>query len=348
VVAILCLIAALATGSAGGYKAVVEHQEVHRLRAIKDIHQKLKDDADRIDEESNTYLGSALAQSVAGTAQSLIDSTQEMIDQHYQQEEIGYGLLMACMVFLVISFAIFWRRAKARKVTTEDSMSEAESAHIDSLVSPTPEKIESENGAMPSGRKELIVIGCIFALVIFVIIIASISSGTHPTPSDVHVATQTSATSVPSSPTMDSDWQVDTETNPVTGIQKKVATLKYRDKQNIIIRLNGETLDCYITTDEFLETVDNMDSRVSTVQYKFDDGKVIRQGWTISGDNTALFYPGNCSPFIAQLRKAKSLAFEYRPSEKIPATITFDVAGFPDDFKTEESMPKRRSHGRTE
>lgn len=32
------------------------------------------------------------------------------------------------------------------------------------------------------------------------------------------------------------------------------------------------------------------------------------------------------------MRKAKSLAFEYHPSDKVPDTIVFDVTGFPDVF----------------
>lgn len=78
--------------------------------------------------------------------------------------------------------------------------------------------------------------------------------------------------------------------------------------------------------------MDNLHTRNSTVQYRFDTGKVIRQNWIISDDNEALFYSGNPKAFLAQMRQAKSLSIEYRPADKVPATITFVVTGFPDVF----------------
>ena len=128
-------------------------------------------------------------------------------------------------------------------------------------------------------------------------------------------------------------WQFDSETNPVTGVLKETAYLKYHGDENIVIRLDGKQLDCYVTTGEFLETLANMHSRISTVQYKFDDGKVVRQGWSIGADNTVLFYPGSCAPFLAQLRKSTSLAFEYRPADKMPKPVVFDITAFPEEFR---------------
>jgi hypothetical protein len=49
-----------------------------------------------------------------------------------------------------------------------------------------------------------------------------------------------------------------------------------------------------------------------------DQGKVIRQFWTISDDNTALFCPKHPEGFIKQLRAAKQFAFEYEPNDKDP------------------------------
>jgi len=146
----------------------------------------------------------------------------------------------------------------------------------------------------------------------------------------------------PAAPVTESAWQVDREVNPVTGVTTITASLKYQGSRNIIVREIGKKLECYIETDEFLETLDNMHTGISTVQYKFDDGKVIRQGWTLSADNEALFYPGNCAPLLNQLRKAKSFAFEFHPADKVPAAITFDVSGFPDDFNAEASIPSKR------
>lgn len=125
-------------------------------------------------------------------------------------------------------------------------------------------------------------------------------------------------------------WQVDKDTNPVSGVVTTVA--RVGGNQNIIIRQIGKRLELYITTNQFLETTDNVETRLAPVQYKLDSGKVVRQSWELSDDNTALFYPGNPKAFIAQMRNANSLAFEYSPSGKVPDTIVFDVTGLPDVF----------------
>lgn len=100
-------------------------------------------------------------------------------------------------------------------------------------------------------------------------------------------------------------------------------------KQGMIVRLTGKKLECYVATDEFLETVDNINSRRSLVKYKFDDGPVVQQEWTLSDDNTALFYPGNPTAFIQKLRNARRFVIEYKPSDTIPQTISLDVSLFP-------------------
>jgi|SRR5271168_1134968 len=151
--------------------------------------------------------------------------------------------------------------------------------------------------------------------------------------SDTPKASTTSAASTPLVPEAPkSYWEVGTGTNAVTGEATKTAHLMYQDKQNIIIRQRGKKLECYVNTGDFLETTENLNTRASMVQYKFDNGKVIRQTWTISDDNNALFYPGNPQQFLDQMRHASTFAFEYHPADKIPQTITFDVAGLPDVF----------------
>ena len=95
--------------------------------------------------------------------------------------------------------------------------------------------------------------------------------------------------------------------------------------------------------DEFLETIDNINSRDSTVQYRLDDGEPVRQTWTLSDDNTALFYPGSCAPFIAKLRTAKQLAFEYRPAGRTESTLTFPIEELPDVFTAAAPARPRRA-----
>jgi hypothetical protein len=130
-----------------------------------------------------------------------------------------------------------------------------------------------------------------------------------------------------------SNWYSYSESNPVTGEITITATLKDHDEQDIIIRQTGKKLELYIKTGEFLETVDNMEDHLSTVQYKLDDGKVVKQAWSLSSDNEALFYPGNPKGFVEQLRKAQVFSFEFKPSDKVPQTVVFDVGGLPDVFK---------------
>lgn len=89
-----------------------------------------------------------------------------------------------------------------------------------------------------------------------------------------------------------------------------------------------------------LETVENMDSNISVIAYKFDDGPIVRQGWRMSTDHEGLFYPGNPSVFLEKMRRAKRLAFEYKPADKVPQTISFDVSQFPMEFVSKESGTK--------
>jgi hypothetical protein len=138
-----------------------------------------------------------------------------------------------------------------------------------------------------------------------------------------------------------SAWKLDRDVNPVTGVVTFVAYLEFRGEQNLYIRQVGHKLDCYVTTGDFLETSSNVEDRISTVQYKIDGGKLIRQGWWIGDSNENLFYPGNCESFISQLRQAKTLAFEYSPAGKVPSTMVLDISGFPDGFKVEHVEAKK-------
>lgn len=152
-------------------------------------------------------------------------------------------------------------------------------------------------------------------------------SGPTPTASKDTAAAPTAASRSP--------WDVSQDTNAVTGEVTKVASTGYGD-EHLIVRRRGKKTDCYVTTGDFLETVDNLDSRTMAVRFKFDDGKVLRQIWTISDDNTALFCPGDGRAFLAQLSKAKTFAFEYKPADKLPKSLSFDVSDFPSDLATRQ------------
>jgi hypothetical protein len=75
-----------------------------------------------------------------------------------------------------------------------------------------------------------------------------------------------------------------------------------------------------------------MESRSVPVIYRIDDGKPVHQYWTLSDDNTALFYPGNPTPFLQKLQRAKKFHLEYPPADKIPEVISLDVYGLPSIF----------------
>jgi invasion protein IalB len=226
--------------------------------------------------------------------------------------------------------------------TAEEPSSEKSPAETDAAPPIASEKVGPKAASQDSGP--LIAVGAALA---FLILVASLIVASK-TPSSGSTTDSSPAPAVPASEPATAqnasshnssaspgDWQLSSDTNAVTGEVTTVASLHSAldENQYIIVRLIGKKLDCYVNTNEFLETVENIESHLSTVQYKFDDGKVVRQGWTLSSNNEALFYPGNCATFIARIKKAKTLALEFRPSEKIPETITFDVEGFPEAFR---------------
>jgi hypothetical protein len=139
-------------------------------------------------------------------------------------------------------------------------------------------------------------------------------------------ATATEATTAIFQPTPVNVWNVNVTTDDVTGEVTKVADDSLGAK-SIIVRKKGKKLEVYINTDEFLETVETIETGVSQVAYKFDDGPVTRQWWHLSEDHEGLFYPGDPTRFLEKLAKAKTFAFQYRPADKVPQSTTFDVEG---------------------
>ena len=129
-----------------------------------------------------------------------------------------------------------------------------------------------------------------------------------------------------------SSWQFSDNKNELTGEDEMTAVTGVGEV-NLVVRRRGKKIDCYMTTNTFLETVENMDDRLSVVKYKFDDGPIVGQSWIISSNNTGLFVPGSVMPFVRKLRAAKRFVIEYQPAHTIPQTISFDVSGFPADFK---------------
>lgn len=155
--------------------------------------------------------------------------------------------------------------------------------------------------------------------------------GCGSNPSTYRATEEASSSTKPAPQTPISPWRVDTSKNELSGEPTITAINGYGD-ESMVIRRRGRKLDCYVTTGEFLETLDNMNNRIAPVKYKFDDGPIVRQGWTLSDDNTALFYPGNPKTFLQKMRRANRFVIEYSPSQKVPQTESFDVSPFPAEF----------------
>jgi hypothetical protein len=128
-----------------------------------------------------------------------------------------------------------------------------------------------------------------------------------------------------------SPWHVFKFSNELTREVNITAIDGYGD-QSIVVRRIGRKLDCYVTTGKFLETTENMHSRRSLVKYKFDEGNIVRQSWIISGDNTALFFPGNPTAFLQKLGNSKRFVIEYAPTDMISETASFDVSSLPSEL----------------
>src|ERR1035437_8714070 len=110
-------------------------------------------------------------------------------------------------------------------------------------------------------------------------------------------------------------WVVTSTKNDLTGALEVIAQNASSRRVHMVIRRRGKKLDCYINTDEFLETVQNMHTHKSPVAYRFDDGAIVRQAWDISSDNTALFYPGNPQPFLDKIRQSQRLVVQFEPAD---------------------------------
>lgn len=123
-------------------------------------------------------------------------------------------------------------------------------------------------------------------------------------------------------------WQVSTSHNELSGEIEMTAVNGFGDHA-LVVRQRGKKLECYVSTGDFLLTVDNIETRRSPVKYKFDEEPIIQEAWTISADNTALFYPGNPRAFLRKMAKAKRLIIEYSPSDKVPQTESFDLSPLP-------------------
>lgn len=160
-----------------------------------------------------------------------------------------------------------------------------------------------------------------------------------PTPTEV--SAKPTAPSSPASPKPQSQWYVLSKTNELTGVTTVTASVG-GGKEQFVIRQTGKKTECFLTTDSFLETLENR--YTSPVSYKFDDGRVISERWGLSKNDTALFYQGDPARFLVMMRQAKRLVIQYEPADVTPKTASFDVSQFPNEIvipaiRTKQTIP---------
>lgn len=115
------------------------------------------------------------------------------------------------------------------------------------------------------------------------------------------------------------NWRVDASTNSMDGARTTVFDDECGD-HSIFIRFKGRQLEAYVTTPEMVGHDD------TSVRVRFDDGKPNGQEWSRSEDYHALFSP-NPRWLVTRLQASKKFYIEYHPYEKVPETLSCDVAG---------------------
>ena len=159
----------------------------------------------------------------------------------------------------------------------------------------------------------VIVVMLILAGIVWVAILLNHPNGNAAVPA----STSTASTS-PAVPPQ-SNWRINESTGSMDGVHTTVIANRYGD-QEIIIRFRGKSLDAYVATPEIVDDED------APVRVRFDDGKPISQVWSRSKDYRAVFSP-DPRWFVSKLQASKKFYIEYHPYEKVPETLSFDVAG---------------------
>ena len=115
----------------------------------------------------------------------------------------------------------------------------------------------------------------------------------------------------------ENNWRVDESTNSMDGVKTTVLADECGD-HSIVIRFKGRHLEAYVTTPEVVDD--------ASVRVRFDDGRPNIQVWSKSEDDRGLFSP-DPRGLVAKLQTSKKFYVEYHPYEKVPETLSFDVAG---------------------
>jgi hypothetical protein len=141
--------------------------------------------------------------------------------------------------------------------------------------------------------------------------------------------TQASSSAPPPTPKETaSPWSTGYSKDDLTGVISFSAET-YALNQSLCIRRIGKKFDCFVITNKFMETMENVDSQRSTVRYRFDSGPIEAGSWIMGTDHESLFVPGNAEPFIRRLSKAKTFVIQYEPAETVKESVTFQLNPFP-------------------
>jgi TonB family protein len=159
----------------------------------------------------------------------------------------------------------------------------------------------------------VLLLGLVFGLAALSLLIQKLASGNVASPTSV------STVPTPSAKPSESNWRFDESTNSMDGVKTTVLMDECGD-HSIVIRFKGRQLDAYVTTPEMVGHDD------TSVRVRFDDSKPITQDWSRSEDYHGLFSP-DPRGLVAKLQTSKKFYVEYHPYEKVPETLSFDVAG---------------------
>jgi hypothetical protein len=135
------------------------------------------------------------------------------------------------------------------------------------------------------------------------------------------------------------NWFKSEKSDPMDGT-KEIAVMTSAMGQpsgTLIIRFKGKKLDVYVNTDEIV------DDESASVRVKFDDAAPVRQIWTRSTDYKAIFSP---DPFglLARLQLSNKFYIEYRPYQRTPDTIIFNVTGLSAALPQAEMAIQKKKH----
>jgi len=167
--------------------------------------------------------------------------------------------------------------------------------------------------------------------------LTSAACSSSPTPAQPPVASEAKPTETRAAePT---NWFKSEKSDPMDGTKEIVVMTSAigQSSGTLIIRFKGDNLDVYVNTDEII------DDESASVRVKFDDAAPVRQTWTRSTDYKAMFSP---DPFglLTRLQLGSKFYIEYRPYQRVPDTIIFNVTGLSAALPQAEMAAHKRKH----